>query len=182
MSPVSTLILSGCVKEKEITASMTPITTNVQKTITSTANSSDLNTTLFGAMGSAQDNSLTLEEMIIYAIQDEYLARAEYYKIISIFGNRNPFANIVSSEETHVQMLIPLFSKYNFALPQDIASDYLVVPNDFTAALETCITAEVVNIAMYTLFLQHSIPDDVRIVFNELKSASENHLQYSKML
>jgi hypothetical protein len=161
--------------------SMTSTTANSSTAISSTANSttvisSNTDTTLFGAIGAVQDNSLTLEEMIIYAIQDEYIARAEYYKIISIFGNRNPYVNIVSSEETHVQMLKPLFAKYNIPLPSDNVTDYLVIPDTFTAALETCVKAEVDNIAMYTLFMQQQIPDDVRIVFNELKSASENHL------
>jgi len=132
---------------------------------------------LFGAKGAQQATDPTLEQMLTYAIQDEYLARAEYEYIIGKFGSVRPFSNIVKAEETHIDLLKPLFEKYGFQLPADTAKDHLIVPKDLKEALETGVQAEIDNIAMYESFLVKTIPDDVRTVFERLKNASENHLR-----
>jgi hypothetical protein len=132
---------------------------------------------MFGAKGAEESADPTLEEMLTYAIQDEYLARAEYYFIIDKYGSIRPFSNIVKSEEQHVSMLEPLFTKYGFAVPKDTAKEHLIVPDDLKVALETCVQAEVDNIAMYESFLAKTLPDDVRDVFERLKNASGNHLE-----
>ena len=43
--------------------------------------------------------------MLGYAIQDEYLARAEYYMIMDKFGKIKPFSNIVEAGEYHIKLL-----------------------------------------------------------------------------
>src|SRR6056297_1714817 len=63
----------------------------------------------YGALGAKQDEDYTLEEMLIYAIQDEYLARAEYELIMNEFGEQRPFSNIIRAEEYHIELLKPLF-------------------------------------------------------------------------
>jgi hypothetical protein len=132
---------------------------------------------MFGARGAHQMSDPSLEQMLTYAIQDEYLARAEYYFIIDKYGSIRPFSNIVQAEEQHVSMLVPLFTKYGFAVPKDTAKEHIIVPDDLKVALETCVQAEVDNIAMYETFLGKSLPDDVRDVFERLKNASGNHLE-----
>jgi hypothetical protein len=132
---------------------------------------------LFGAKGAQQSSDPTLEQMLTYAIQDEYLARAEYRFIINEYGSIRPFSNIIQAEEQHINMLVPLFTKYGFAVPEDNAAEHIVVPKDLKEALETGVQAEIDNIGMYETFLNRPLPDDVRDVFERLKNASGNHLQ-----
>lgn len=136
----------------------------------------------YGAAGAAKlaDEALTLEKMLIFAIQDEYLARGEYRKVIEKFGNRQPFSNIIKAEERHISWLKPLFTKYGVALPPDRGLELAKVPTTFTEALQIGITAEVENIAMYERFLKKDLPDDIRDVFSSLLAGSKNHLDAFK--
>jgi len=114
--------------------------------------------------------------MLTYAIQDEYLAHAEYQYILDTFGSQRPFSNIIRAEETHIAELTPLFAQYGYDLPADDAAAHLIAPADVREALETGVQAEINNIAMYELFLGMDLPDDIRIVFEELRDGSLNHL------
>jgi hypothetical protein len=125
----------------------------------------------------SDDVEYSLEEMLVYAIQDEYLAKAEYELIISEYGEIRPFINIVEAEQTHIDMLLPLFETYNIQVPENNADELVVLPESITSALATGVEAEEMNIAMYKTFLnQENLPDDVRAVFEYLINASENHL------
>jgi hypothetical protein len=134
----------------------------------------------FGAEGAKTDSHLTLEKMLTYAIQDEYLARAEYYMIMKEYGNIRPFSNIVKAEEYHVSLLVPLFEAYGLSVPADNAEIHLIMPDSIKRAVEIGVQAEIDNIAMYELFLNQDLPLDVAEVFQELKRASENHLNAFK--
>jgi len=131
----------------------------------------------FGSGAATEDKTYTLTEMLTYAIQDEYLAHAEYEAIIRTFGAQRPFTNIIKSEETHIARLEPLFTAYGVTKPVNTADSYTVVPATLLEAMETGVTAEIHNIAMYEKFLSQDLPDDVRLVFTALKNASENHLK-----
>ncbi len=124
------------------------------------------------------EDGYTLEEMLNYAIQDEYMAQAEYQAIIDTFGHVMPFVRIVEAEATHIEMLLPLFEAYGIVVPTNEAAQNVVIPETITSALATGVEAEENNIAMYLAFLaQDNLPDDVREVFEYLKTASEHHLQ-----
>lgn len=125
----------------------------------------------------SSDVEYTLEEMLTYAIQDEYLAKAEYQLIISEYGDIKPFTNIVEAEQTHIDLLLPLFETYGIDLPENNASEYVSLPESITSALATGVEAEEANIAMYKAFLgQDNLPSDVRTVFEYLVNASEHHM------
>ncbi len=134
------------------------------------------NETDFGARGALAAQDYTLEAMLEYAIQDEYLARQEYESIIQEYGAINPFANIIKAEEYHIELLTGLYDDYDLTLPEDTAIDYVVVPESLDLTYEIGVQAEIDNIAMYEKFLEQDLPDDVRVVFTELRDASENHL------
>ncbi|MEX1307212.1 MAG: hypothetical protein AB1Z19_01640 [Eubacteriales bacterium] len=119
---------------------------------------------------------LTIEEMMTYAIQDEYLARQTYENIMSEYGEVTPFSNIIEAEVYHIELLTTLFDKYNYALPGDDGTAHEVSPRSFEEALQAGVVAEENNIAMYDYFLSYDLPEDVRGVFEDLKAASENHL------
>jgi hypothetical protein len=131
----------------------------------------------FGSLGALTQTSFTLEEMLVYAIQDEYAARTEYDYILSNFDVTTPFSNIIQSEETHISMLLPLFETYQIDVPQDTSLDHMILLEDLESTFATGVVAEEYNIAMYNLFLeQDDLPSDVRDVFIYLRDASLNHL------
>jgi hypothetical protein len=145
--------------------------------VMTTVNASGIYDSEIRSLSLTSDVEYSLEEMLNYAIQDEYLAQAEYELIISEFGEIKPFTNIVEAEQTHIDLLIPLFEKYNIQLPDNNAVEMTVLPESISSALATGIEAEEVNIAMYQQFLsQENLPEDVRSAFEYLMSASENHL------
>ncbi len=131
----------------------------------------------YGSMGALADENLTLEEMLTYALEDEYYAHTEYEMILDKFGDVRPFSNIVGSEQTHINALIPLFEAYDYRVPDDESAGLVTIPDTFEEALGLCAEAEVYNIDMYEVFLEQEVPDDVRTVFEQLKRASESHLE-----
>jgi len=132
---------------------------------------------LFGAKSAEQSSDLTIQNMLTYAIQDEYLAHAEYKSIINKYGTIRPFSNIIRAEEIHINMLIPLFKKYGFKLPDNNAEKHILIPRDSKNAVEIGVQAEIDNIGMYEKFLNEPLPEDIQNAFQRLKSASSNHLR-----
>lgn len=130
----------------------------------------------FGAAAVDGSRSYTLSEMLTYAVQDEYLAQAEYNEIIAALDAGRPFTNIVNAEATHIAELTPLFTEYGVALPENTADASAAAPASLAEAYQAGAEAERQNIAMYETFLKQELPDDVRAVFTELKQASEHHL------
>ena len=130
----------------------------------------------YGATGALEKDTYTLDEMLIYAIQDEYTALAEYELIMSQYGVARPFSNISRAESTHISWLEPLFEKYNLELPANESDQLVVLPASLTDAYQAGVDAEIFNISMYEAFLKEDLPADVKTVFESLKNASENHL------
>ena len=144
---------------------------------TPTTNDLALSVSGYGSTGATADTNLSLADMLTYAIQDEYAARAEYELILDDYGTLRPFSNILRAEETHIDALLPLFTEYGIAAPADTGADHAALPDSLTSAYQTGVNAEVTNIAMYELFLEQNLPADVRAVFESLMHASENHLR-----
>jgi hypothetical protein len=132
----------------------------------------------YGTAGALADNSYTLEEMLTYAIQDEYLAQAKYTAIAEANNNANPFANIAEAEATHINELLPLFEKNGITVPANDASDRVTLPDSLAASYAMGIEGETQNISMYKRFLEEEVlPPDVKAVFERLMAASEEHVQ-----
>ncbi|MBC3803082.1 hypothetical protein GH808_01315 [Acetobacterium fimetarium] len=129
-----------------------------------------------GSAGALADDSYTLEEMLTYAIQDEYAAQAEYSGIIETFGAIKPYKNIVTAEAKHINALIPLFGTSNLAVPANDAKAQVVIPDSLKQSYEIGIDAEIKNIEMYNRFLEENLPTEVRRVFESLRNASQSHL------
>jgi len=132
--------------------------------------------TNFGSAGALADTSYTLEEMLTYAIEDEYAAKAEYQAIQDEFGTVRIYSNIMKAEAQHIEALLPLFETYEITVPVDTASEQVVLPVDLATSYDIGVEAEVKNIAMYEAFLKEDLPEDVLFVFENLKNASESHL------
>ena len=129
-----------------------------------------------GAAGASADTEYSLEEMLVYAIEDEYLAQAEYDVIMDAYGIAKPFSNIIKAEATHISLLEPLFVEHDVTVPEKDWKSLVAVPESLDAAYAIGVETEERNIAMYESFLKEDLPDDVREVFEALMNASEKHL------
>lgn len=130
----------------------------------------------YGAIGALTDADLTISDMLMYAVQDEYLARGEYLAIIDKFGAQRPYANIVRSEETHLAYLEEVYVAYDLLFPDDTSKDHLIIPLDLLEAAKTGVQAEIDNIAMYEKFMSYDLPENIYNVFEALKRGSDSHL------
>lgn len=164
-------LLAGCAEEKTEIASQ-----SAKTEVETTTNKNIAEEIGYGAEGASADNDLTLEEMLTYAIQDEYLAHGEYSYITETIGEQNPFTNIITAEEKHIAELEIIFETYGYTVPEDLSVDYLIPQDNVTESLETGVQAEINNIAMYEKFLEQELPDDVRSTFEFLRDGSESHL------
>ncbi|MFP3360444.1 rubrerythrin family protein, partial [Planococcus sp. SIMBA_143] len=55
----------------------------------------------YGAKGALAASTLTVPQMLVYAMQDEYLAQARYDRVIQKFGNVSTFMRIKEAELRH---------------------------------------------------------------------------------
>lgn len=131
----------------------------------------------YGAKGALVDNDMSIVDMLMYAAQDEYLARAEYEAIIEEFNVSRPYFNIMRSEETHLDSLSDIYETYSLEFPSDTSKEQLVIPTSLLEAAKVGVQAEIDNIAMYEEFLTYDLPDDIEEVFNSLLKGSLNHLK-----
>jgi len=130
----------------------------------------------YGAIGALADQDLTINDMLMYAVQDEYLAHGEYTAIMDKFGDQKPYSNILQAEKTHLAFLEEVYSSYGMEFPADTSAEHIVIPETLLEAAQTGVQAEIDNIAMYERFLSYNLPDNVIDVFIALKSGSESHL------
>lgn len=137
-----------------------------------TVYAADVNT---GSTAALADTDYTVEEMLVYAIQDEYAAKAEYEAIIEKYGSDTIYTNILNAEENHILRLSQLFATYGYTIPANTETD-VQLPESLEASYTIGVTAEENNIAMYEKFLKESLPSDVEWVFERLERASNNHL------
>ncbi len=139
-------------------------------------------TTLYGNAAAKADTSLSIEDMLLYAAQDEYTARGEYAAIMTKFRITRPFDNIMRAEENHLTWLKNAFATYGLSFPKDESASHLFIPADLKQAFETGVKAEIDNIAMYDSFLASPLLKDPKYadlvaLFTNLGRASENHLR-----
>jgi len=150
-------------------------------TITAVSAAAADGNTAWGARAAQADTERSVEEMLKYAIQDEYLARAEYRAIMGKYGEIRPFANIVESEESHIAWLKDAYASRGLKVPADEAAAFIIVPASLEEAFRTGVAAEVDNIAMYDSFISSkliSAPENssLKDLFERLRDASKNHL------
>jgi rubrerythrin len=129
----------------------------------------------FGSFGAKNATDISVEDMLRYAIEDEFLARQEYESIMETYGSIRPFSNIIRAEENHIEMLKEIYESYGYDIPLDSAIDHVMIPDSTQEAMQMGVTAEINNIAMYDLFLKTELPDDIRDTFEALRDASIKH-------
>jgi hypothetical protein len=130
----------------------------------------------YGHWGALEHNDYDLQQALVYALQDEQLAQAEYQYVNGTFGNPAPFTCIVNVEGVHVSALEALLTQRGWPVPPNTASEYVVTVGSLGQAYEVGVGAEDANIAMHDKFLTRSdLPADVRSVLENLRNASVCH-------
>ena len=121
------------------------------------------------------------EQALIEALagpDGEYAAHAEYAAIVQKFGEVQPYASIIRSEECHIAALKRHFEMRGLTVPGDPYTGKTQAPATLKEAAQAALAAEERNVAMYDQLLQRAKdqPDLVR-VFTHLRWASrEQHL------
>jgi hypothetical protein len=141
------------------------------------AEAQPIDVTEYGLVQINETETYDLADMLTLALEDEYAAQAVYNLILETYGDIRPFNRIVKAEQTHIDLLLPLFEAYGIAIPENTAADTAILPESVEAAIALGVEAETANIAMYEAFLSDdTLPDDVRVVFERLLNASQKHL------
>jgi hypothetical protein len=112
------------------------------------------------------------------SIQDEYLAETTYQGVLNDLGPLQPFVNVLTAEQRHSASIAELYTRRGLVAPTS-AWTLDTVPHYSTtnAACSAAASAERANIAMYDELLRLNLPNDVRQVFTNNRSASLlNHL------
>ncbi|WP_185806936.1 ferritin family protein [Bacillus salinus] len=131
----------------------------------------------YGAKAALADDSITLEEALTYAIQDEYLAQARYDVIMGKFRVQQPFSRIKTAEAKHIAALERLFKINDLSIPENNASKFVQAPETLKEAYEMSIQAEKDNIAMYKKLSEiDGLPSNAKQVMTNVSNASKIHL------
>lgn len=120
-------------------------------------------------------NSNALAEILNEALMDEYKARDTYQSIIDTFGPVRPFINIVEAEQTHIDLLLPLYEKYAVPLPPEPDPKRVSVPGSLLTACQVGVEEELANVAMYDRLITATDLPDVVAVLQRLQAASRDH-------
>lgn len=132
--------------------------------------------TTWGAEAALVDEDLTVEDMLTYALQDEYLALATYEAVVATYGEVTPFTRLIRAETSHVNALLALFDVYEIDPIVNEAASLITIPASLDESYTVLLGAEASNIAMYETFLAvEDLPADVAAVFTNLKDASIRH-------
>jgi hypothetical protein len=130
----------------------------------------------------AKGTSFSVNDMLRWAAEDEYLAHSEYVAIMKKFGTMRPYDNIMAAEEQHLSWLKVEYKSRGLAFPADGSASYVVLPATLKDAAQAGVDAEIANIAMYKAFLAR--PElakaenaSAKTLFEQLMRASENHLR-----
>jgi len=122
--------------------------------------------------------TMSLEEALRAALDDEYHARATYRAVIDAFGEVRPFIHIVESEERHIEALERQCEKHGVEVPADEWTRRVSAPESLRQACENAVKAERDNAGLYEKLIEavDEYPD-VQETFRRLSEASqERHL------
>jgi len=124
-----------------------------------------------------------LEEMLKYAILDEYAAKALYSDAVTFHAAEEPFTRLLQEEEGLINQLSQLLADNAVALPDLTAIFENPAEDSLRAVCLAGIKAERISIEMYEAFLaKDNLPEGVSDVFLLLLDMSEDHLDVLETL
>lgn len=121
--------------------------------------------------------TLSLEEALQHAFDDEVKAYATYSAVVEKFGAVFPFVNIIQAEQTHQNALMAVATAREITLARN-EPESINLPKTLQECCELGVAAEIQNIQLYDeLLLSVSEYPEVQDVFYRLQAASyNNHL------
>jgi len=148
---------------------------------------------LLGSLGAVQAASLSVAETedLVYMREEEKLARDVYLTLYDTWKTRI-FKNIAASEQTHMDSIKVLLDRYGipdpaagkqrgeFSNPEfDALYDELVREGtqSLTEAMKVGVAIEEKDIADLQEALSQTTHPDIKVVYKNLLSASNNHLK-----
>lgn len=109
--------------------------------------------------------------------EGEYAAAASYAAVIDAFGQVQPYVQIKSAEERHIDALIRQLAGFGIEVPANPYLGNLPAPADLESAARAWATGEVDNVELYDDLLAETTDERLTRVFTNLRRASlEAHL------
>lgn len=112
-------------------------------------------------------------QVLIEALDDEYLAYATYDQVIKDFGPIRPFINIREAEGRHINALLGLFERYGLSIPDNPWPGRVDRYASPQAACKAGVEAEIANGEMYDRLLLNVQQPDIVTVLKNLQAASQ---------
>lgn len=136
----------------------------------------------WGTKAAKEDKNLSVEKMLTYAIENEYLEKAKYEEIIKKFGDKRPFTDILKAKNINISLLKTTFPKYKIPIPKDRSREFVKMPSTIEESFEIAIREEIENMAMYNSFIiKKGVQQELIMIFVRLRDASRAHLQALEM-
>jgi hypothetical protein len=120
-----------------------------------------------------------LEAILVEALQEEYKAEWTYRRVLADLGDVAPFSIIAESEARHVDAILHLFARREWAAPESVwRLDNVATFGTLAAACAGGVAVENEDGALYEQFLSRDdLPQDAVNVFTNLQAVSlNNHL------
>ena len=136
----------------------------------------------WGAESAIKDNNLTVDNMLKYAVQDEYLQRARCEYVENKYKEQKVLSVMMKDENIHVYRIVLLLSKYKVDIPSDKSNEYFFkFPKSLEDSYALLIKSESDSLAMYEKFLQQpDLPEEVKEIFTKQRDDSKRHLDILK--
>ena len=132
----------------------------------------------YGAKRITPTEKLTVQSILEYAAEEEYLARANYKAAITMTGTAKPFSDMVKKSDTDIASLQKLFTDRQLPVPTDESKIHVTFPFDFNSAKQAGEQMEADRLAMYERFLREpNLPNDLRVFFLQVKETSMKNLR-----
>lgn len=107
----------------------------------------------------------------------EYAAAASYAAVIEAFGEVQPYVQIKSAEERHIDALSRQLTGFGVEVPPNPYLGNLPAPADLESAAQAWATGEVNNVELYDdLLAQTEDPRLTRVFTNLRRASQEAHL------
>lgn len=121
------------------------------------------------------DSDYTVDEVLTYALQNEYFTQAQYNAIVTKYGAQMPFANIAQMKQMHINLLLPLFEKNNIVVPANDAKKDVILPASLEKSYAAGLQQQQFSVELYNKLLQTKLPVDVETVLKTLLANAKKH-------
>jgi hypothetical protein len=127
-----------------------------------------------GQGGGSDPLTATEIEALNLALDDEYHAFAVYASVIDTFGEVEPFVEILSSEQRHINALTNQLVKLGVQVPANRWIGTIQTFDSLKKACQAAVTAEVANANLYDQLFNMTDDPNLTRVFTNLRNASLN--------